>query len=65
MPPCYAISSYFSIIFTNIGKYLVLIRDIYEAILLFTFFYLMFAYLAFDRQKNIILDKRVYKILSE
>ena len=65
MPPCYAISSYFSILFASYGKYLVLIRDIYEAILLFSFFYLMFAYIAFDNSKKTITEKRVYQVLSE
>jgi hypothetical protein len=31
--------------------YFTLTRDSYEALLLFTFFYLMFSYLAYDREK--------------
>jgi len=31
--------------------YLTIIRDMYEAFLLFTFFYLIFSYLAFDDEK--------------
>lgn len=34
--------------------YLTLIRDVYEAILLFVFFYLIFAYLAYDDEKVFI-----------
>ena len=49
MSPFYAITSYSSILLPNIGEYLKLIRDIYEAILLFSFFYLMFAFMAFDK----------------
>lgn len=64
MSPFYAISSYLSIMIPSLGEYFVFIRDIYEAILLFTFFYLMFAYLAYDQEKNSIIDKQVYIILS-
>lgn len=35
----------------NAEAYLTLTRDVYEAILLFEFFYLIFAYLAFNEDK--------------
>lgn len=54
----------------NAEAYLTLTRDVYEAILLFEFFYLIFAYLAFNDDKvctNImqdeIEDKKLYKIM--
>jgi hypothetical protein len=33
----------------SLEAYFTLTRDFYEAILLFTFFYLIFSYLAYDR----------------
>lgn len=48
MAPIYALNSIASLLFPHIAAYLELIRDIYLAFLLFTFFYLIFSYIAFD-----------------
>jgi len=45
--------------------YLTLIRDIYEAFILFDFFYLMNAYLGYDSVKDNINDDKVYEILMK
>jgi hypothetical protein len=39
--------------------YFTLTRDSYEALLLFTFFYLMFSYLAYDREKVLPIALRI------
>lgn len=46
-------------------EYINLVRDIYEAFLLFTFFYLIFAYLAYDHEQDAIVDIKVYSILVQ
>ena len=63
MAPFYAVTSYFGIVFAHASEYFVLIRDIYEAFLLFTFFYLIFSYLAYEPTINDIIDERVYMTL--
>ena len=45
--------------------YLTLVRDIYEAFILFDFFYLMNAYLGYDSVKDNINDDKVYEILMK
>lgn len=60
MAPFYAIISILSITFHTLAPYFTLVRDVYEAFLLFTFFYLIFSYLAYDEEKNCIIDERVY-----
>lgn len=44
-------------------NYLNLIRDVYEAFILFVFFYLMNAYLGYDTVYDRIDDEKVYEIL--
>ena len=63
MSPVYSIVSYFSILLPSLSTYLSLIRDIYEAFILFDFFYLMNAYLGYDSVKNNINDDKIYEIL--
>lgn len=48
MAPCYSVTSVLSMTFVNAAIYITIIRDIYEAFLLFVFFYLILSYLAFD-----------------
>lgn len=48
MAPFYCFTSIASILWPDYQAYLTLTRDVYEAILLFSFFYLIFAYLAYD-----------------
>lgn len=48
MAPFYCFTSIASIVWPDYQAYFTLIRDVYEAILLFSFFYLIFAYLAYD-----------------
>lgn len=48
MAPFYCFTSISSIVWPHYETYLTLTRDVYEAILLFSFFYLIFAYLAYD-----------------
>ena len=48
MAPFYCFTSISSILWPHYQTYLTLTRDVYEAILLFSFFYLIFAYLAYD-----------------
>ena len=73
MAPFYAITSFLGILFVvktkvfflklvqnkkqRFAEFFVLIRDIYEALLLFTFFYLMFSYLAYDENEVILLSE--------
>jgi len=63
MSPVYSIVSYVSILLPSLSTYLSLIRDIYEAFILFDFFYLMNAYLGYDSVKNNINDDKIYEIL--
>jgi hypothetical protein len=56
MAPFYCLTSMGSFVFPVFSRsiqhmeiYFTLTRDSYEALLLFTFFYLMFSYLAYDR----------------
>ena len=63
MAPFYAITSYFGIIFADASVYFVLMRDIYEGFFLFTFFYLIFSYLAYEPSINNNINERVYMIL--
>ncbi|KAL4435963.1 hypothetical protein ABPG74_022198 [Tetrahymena malaccensis] len=60
MAPFYSVISVLSITFHSIADYLTLIRDVYEAFLLFTFFYLIFSYLAYDEKEQKLIDERVY-----
>ena len=48
MAPFYCFTSIASIVWPQYQAYLTLTRDVYEAVLLFSFFYLIFAYLAYD-----------------
>ena len=65
MSPVYSVVSYLSILYPAATTYLTLIRDIYEAFILFDFFYLMNAYLGYDSVKNNINDDKVYEILMK
>ncbi|EGR30876.1 transmembrane protein 184c, putative [Ichthyophthirius multifiliis] len=65
MAPFYATISMSSIIFNEAEIYLTLIRDVYEAFLLFTFFYLIFSYLAYDQEQQQIIDERVYILMCQ
>jgi hypothetical protein len=58
MAPFYSLSSYFGIIFVEFSEFFVLIRDLYEALLLFDFFYLIFAYIAYIPEEVWILKKK-------
>ena len=63
MAPFYSITSYLSILYPAFSSYLTLIRDVYEALILFVFFYLMNAYLGYDTVYDRINDDKVYEIL--
>jgi hypothetical protein len=63
MAPFYSICSYISIVWPKTTSYLNLVRDIYEAFILFVFFYLMNAYLGYDTVYDRINDEKVYEIL--
>ena len=63
MAPFYSITSYLSILYPSLTSYLVLIRDVYESLILFVFFYLMNAYLGYDTVYDRINDDKVYEIL--
>ncbi len=63
MAPIYSLVSYISILYPFLAIYLTLVRDIYEAIILFDFFYLMNAYIGYDSVKDNINDDKVYEIL--
>lgn len=45
------------------APYFELVRDIYLAFLLFTFFYLMFSYMAYDPETKTAADERVYETM--
>lgn len=47
----------------SFAAYFELIRDIYLAFLLFTFFYLMFSYMAYDPETKTASDDRVYETM--
>ena len=49
--------------FPFLTLYINLVRDVYEAFILFVFFYLMNAYLGYDSVYNRIDDDKVYDIL--
>ncbi|CAD8158715.1 unnamed protein product [Paramecium pentaurelia] len=49
----------------NLAQYFELIRDIYLAFLLFTFFYLMFSYMAYDEELDKITDEKVYETMIQ
>lgn len=55
MAPFYCFTSISSILWPRYQTYLTLTRDVYEAILLFSFFYLIFGYLAYDLETVILL----------
>lgn len=72
MSPFYSICSFIGISYTvyiilnikqHFTEYINLVRDIYEAFLLFTFFYLIFAYLAYDPVDDKLIDTQVYQLL--
>jgi len=63
MAPFYSITSYLSILYPALSHYLALIRDVYESLILFVFFYLMNAYLGYDTVYDRINDDKVYEIL--
>ena len=63
MAPCYCISSTLSLTFPFLTLYINLVRDVYEAFILFVFFYLMNAYLGYDSVYDKIDDDKVYDIL--
>lgn len=65
MAPLYSIVSYLIILYPFLKIYLTLVRDIYEAFILFDFFYLMNAYLGYDSVRNNINDDKVYEILMK
>ena len=65
MAPLYSIVSYLIILYPFLKIYLTLVRDIYEAFILFDFFYLMNAYLGYDSVRNNINDYKVYEILMK
>ncbi|CAD8128304.1 unnamed protein product [Paramecium sonneborni] len=49
----------------GLASYFELVRDIYLAFLLFTFFYLMFSYMAYNPEDKLLYDDRVYEIMIE
>jgi hypothetical protein len=63
MAPFYSISTFISVLYPKLTLYINLIRDIYESLILFVFFYLMVAYLGYDAVYNEINDDKVYEIL--
>ena len=63
MAPFFSICSYISILIPYYTLYINLIRDIYEAFILFLFFYLMNSYLGYDAVYDRINDDKVYEIL--
>jgi hypothetical protein len=63
MAPFFSICSYISILIPDYTLYINLIRDIYEAFILFLFFYLMNSYLGYDTVYDRINDDKVYEIL--
>ena len=65
MAPLYSIVRYLIILYPFLKIYLTLVRDIYEAFILFDFFYLMNAYLGYDSVRNNINDDKVYEILMK
>mmetsp|Transcript_32627 Transcript_32627/g.29502 ORF Transcript_32627/g.29502 Transcript_32627/m.29502 type:complete len:126 (+) Transcript_32627:162-539(+) len=65
MAPFYALTTFLSIAFNDDHGYLTLIRDIYEAVLIYTFFNLLSSYLAYDPTTKDIIDKKIYDILSQ
>ncbi|CAD8145630.1 unnamed protein product [Paramecium octaurelia] len=65
MSPFYAVISILSLEIANLAQYFELIRDIYLAFLLFTFFYLMFSYMAYDEELDKITDEKVYETMIQ
>ena len=63
MAPFFSICSYISILIPDYTLYINLIRDTYEAFILFLFFYLMNSYLGYDTVYDRINDDKVYEIL--
>ena len=54
-----------SVVYPRTTLYINLIRDIYEAFILFVFFYLMNAYIGYDTVYDRINDDKVYEILMK
>lgn len=65
MAPFYSICSILSIMFYYLSPYITLIRDSYEAFLLFVFFYLIFSYLAYDDSTGQISEDKLYRIMVD
>lgn len=60
MAPFYCIISIIEMFYPPTAPYLTVVRDCYEAFLLLTFFYLIFAYMAYDEEKDDINDYKLY-----
>jgi hypothetical protein len=65
MAPFYALTSVASILEPALANYLVLVRDAYEAVLLFVFFYLICAYLAFDYERGCLDSMKLYTTMIQ
>lgn len=65
MAPFYSTCSLLCVLYPQITSYVNLIRDIYEAFILFVFFYLMNAYIGYDTVYDRINDDKVYEILMK
>jgi len=65
MAPFYAITSFLAIITSDTKGYWALIRDIYEAVLIYAFFLLLSSYLAYDMDNKSVDYERIYDMLSK
>jgi hypothetical protein len=64
MPPIYAWLSSMTIWFHDHKQYLLFVRDIYESIVIYSFFELLRAYIAYDPAYDRVDETRIYKALG-
>jgi len=64
MAPIYAVLSSFAIWFHDHNAYILYVRDIYESILLYSFFELLRAYVGYDQDKKRIDERKIYRALG-
>jgi len=64
MAPFYALTSFLTIVTRDSKGYFSLVRDIYEAVLIYAFFNLLSSYLAYDAESKSIDYDRIYNMLS-
>lgn len=65
MAPFYALTSFLTMTFQDSKGYFALVRDIYEAILIYAFFNLLALYLAYDPETKDVHYSRIYEQLAQ